>query len=89
MEAQVRESLDAAADEMWLVLSEDRTIGVMAGVLHISARIEERVATTIVQPVMDSPAVGETFLVDEPIAVDEKSEHYDHDALERFGHLDE
>ena len=89
MEAQVRESLDAAADEMWLVLSEDPTIGVMAGVLHISARIDERVATTIVQPVMDSQAVGETFLVDEPIAVDEKSEHYDHDALERFGHLDE
>ena len=61
----------------------------MAGVLHISARIEERVATTIVQPVMDSPAVGETFLVDEPIAVDEESEHYDHGALERFGYIDE
>lgn len=89
MEAQVRESLDAAADEMWLVLSEDPTIGVMAGVAHISSRIEESVATTIVQPVMDSPAVGETFLVDEPIAVDEKSEHYDHGALERFGHIDE
>ncbi len=89
MEAQLRESLDAAADEMWLVLSEDPSIGVMAGVLHISARIEERVVTTIVQPVTEHPMVGETFLVDEPIAVDEKSEHYDHGALERFGHIDE
>lgn len=44
MEAQLRESFDMAADEMWLVLSEDPQVGVMAGVVHIADRVEAHVA---------------------------------------------
>lgn len=94
MEAQVRESLDAAADEMWLVLTEDPVVGVMSGVNHIAGQIEDAIATSVSQPVPEGPPIGETFLLDEPISTDDalgvaaeerKDEHDDHDAIERFG----
>lgn len=94
MEAQVRESLDAAADEMWLVLTEDPVVGVMSGVNHIAGQIEGAIATSVSQPVPEGPPIGETFLLDEPISTDDalgeaaeerKDEHGDHDAIERFG----
>lgn len=88
MEAQVRESLDAAADEMWLVLTEDPVVGVMSGVNHIAGQVEASVATSISQPIAEEQMIGETFLLDEPIADDEEREQhedYDYDALEGFG----
>ena len=95
MAAQVRESLDAAADEMWLVLTEDPVVGVMAGVNHISAQVEGSVAASLSLPVTEGPPIGEAFLVDEPITPDEEvgnnkqGQQYDYDALEGFGVVDE
>ena len=90
LEAQLRESFDMAADEMWLVLSEDPQVGVLAGVAHIAGQVEAHVATTIVQPIPDDPPVGETFLLDEPIADDpapvpRETDDYDYGAIDRFG----
>jgi len=81
MEAQVRESLDAAADEMWLVLTEDPVVGVMSGVNHIAGEIEGSVATSISQPIPEGPPIGEIFLLDEPIAPDEVAEDADEEAV--------
>lgn len=94
MEAQVRESLDAAADEMWLVLTEDPVVGVLSGVNHIAGQIEGAIATSISQPVPEGPPIGEAFLLDEPIstngadgeaAEESADERYDYDAIERLG----
>lgn len=94
MEAQVRESLDAAADEMWLVLTKDPVVGVLSGVNHIAGQVEGAIATSISQPVPDGPPIGETFLLDEPISTDDAlgdaaeesaDECYDYDAIERLG----
>ena len=94
METQIRESLDAAADEMRLVLTEDPVVGVMSGVNHIAGQIDGSVATSISQPIAEEPMIGETFLLDEPISTDEAlgeaveegtDERYDYDAIERLG----
>lgn len=73
---------------MWLVLTEDPVVGVMSGVNHIAGQVEASVATSIAQPIAEEPMIGETFLLDEPIADDEEREQhedYDYDALEGFG----
>ena len=51
IEAQLRESLDAALGDMWQSLMEDPASGVMAGVHHISGQIDGGLAKTFAQPV--------------------------------------
>jgi hypothetical protein len=56
MEAQLRESLDAAMDEMWLSLMDDPATGVMAEVNYISEQIEGSLARPFAQPLELEPA---------------------------------
>lgn len=81
MAAQVRESFNAAADEMWRVLHEDADVGVLAGVAHVSAQIEDGVAMAVAQP--ETGSLPNT--VNEEKGAASGGEHYDHDALDRFG----
>ncbi len=90
MEAQLRESFDLAADEMWLVLSEDPQVGVLAGVVHIAGQVEAHTATTIAQPVAEDPPIGERFVLDElvadePAPANREPHDYDYDAIDPFG----
>jgi hypothetical protein len=85
MEAQVRASLDAAADEMYRVLTEDPVVGVMSGVNHLSAQVEGRVATSIPLPEPE----GAPITADEEVGDDKQGEQYDYDALEGFGRIEE
>jgi hypothetical protein len=55
MEAQLRENLNAALDDMWLSLVEDPATGVMAGVYALSEQIEGSLAKTLTQPVKLEP----------------------------------
>jgi hypothetical protein len=57
MEAQLRESLDAALDDMWLRLVENNATGVMAGVHYLSRQIEGSLVTVATQPVEPEPAM--------------------------------
>jgi len=50
LEAEVRETLSPALDEMWLDLVDEPTTGVMAGVYYISGQIAESLAKNLVQP---------------------------------------
>ena len=59
MEAQLREDLNAAEDDMWFSLMEDPGTGVMAGVNHIAEQIEGRVAKVLAQPVSVEPVSRE------------------------------
>lgn len=51
MEAQLRDNLEAAVDEMSRSLLEDARSGVLAGVYHIAGQVEERLAQPVVQAV--------------------------------------
>lgn len=51
MEAQLRENLNAALDDMYRELLEDPARGVMAGVHSVSGQIEGSLAKTFTQPV--------------------------------------
>ena len=51
LEAQLRENLEAALDEMWQGLMEDTATGVMAPVYHICGQIERSLASLRVEPV--------------------------------------
>ena len=55
MEAQLRKNLNAALDDMYRELLEDRARGVMAGVYSISGQIEGSLAKTFTQPVELEP----------------------------------
>lgn len=46
LEAQLRESLDAAQHQMWQTLVEDPRTGVMAGMAHIAGEVEGSLAYT-------------------------------------------
>jgi hypothetical protein len=59
IEAQLRESLNGALDDMWFSLMEDRATGVMAGVYRISDRIEESLLKTVTHPVGLEPVPRE------------------------------
>ena len=50
MEAEIRESLNAALGEMWQSLMENPTTGVMAGVYYLSEQIAESLPRTATQP---------------------------------------
>lgn len=52
MEAQLRESLNAALDDMWLSLMESPTTGVLAGVYYIAEQVQESFFQTLTQPVI-------------------------------------
>ena len=73
IEAQLRESLDAALGDMWLSLMEDPASGVMAGVHHISGQIEGALSRTFAQPVDLEPLPREIPLPDEQSPDDEES----------------
>ncbi|MFW0754742.1 hypothetical protein ACN1C3_08300 [Pseudomonas sp. H11T01] len=62
MEAQVRKSLGAAFDDVWLKLLNNPTTGVMAGVNYLSGKIEGSLAKTIELPVVPGPAPREVPL---------------------------
>ena len=86
MEAQLRESLNAALDDMWLSLMEEPRHGVMAGVYHIAEQIEESFAKTITQPAAFEPAPrGVPLSVEQPF----KEETRDDEALSGHGHVEE
>ena len=72
IEAQLRESLDAALVDMWQSLMDDPASGVMAGVHHISGQIDGGLAKTFAQPVELKPLPREIPLpVEEAPADDE------------------
>ena len=66
IEAQLRESLDAALGDMWWSLVEDPASGVMAGVHHISGQIAGGLASSFAQPVELEAPPTEISLPDEP-----------------------
>ncbi|SEI62243.1 hypothetical protein SAMN04244579_01410 [Azotobacter beijerinckii] len=55
MEAQLRKNLNAAFDEKWLDLMRNPDTGVLAGVYHISGRIEGGLAATVTPPLQSEP----------------------------------
>ena len=65
MEAQLREILSTALDDMWHNLMEDPATGVMAGVYYISGQIEGSLPQAATQPVESEPLPQETPLLDE------------------------
>jgi len=73
MEAQLREDLNAAEDDMWFSLMEDPGTGVMAGVNHIAEQIEGRVAQVLAQPVSVEPVSREALIPAEPFLQDEEN----------------
>jgi hypothetical protein len=66
MEAQLRENLNAALDDICASLIEDPMKGVMAGVHYIAGRIEQNLARTVSQPVKVEPAPEEVPLEEIP-----------------------
>jgi hypothetical protein len=88
MEAQLRESLDAALDDLWHSLMEDPATGVMAGVHHLSEQLEGRLAQTLAQPVELHPAPQEIPLASEP-PVQEEEEGVEEEDIEEEALPDE
>lgn len=74
MEAQLRESLRLALDDMWLDLVEDPAAGVMAEVYHLSERIEGSFVKTLTHPAPFGPAPQGVPLPGAPLLEDEKSD---------------
>ena len=66
MEAQLREHLGAALDDMWHAQMLDPASGVMAGVSYLSGQIEGNLAQTVVRPVEFEPGPREI-----PMSIDE------------------
>jgi len=66
MEAQLREHLGAALDDMWHAQMLDPASGVMAGVSYLSGQIEGNLAQTVVRPVEFEPGPREI-----PLSIDE------------------
>ena len=65
MQAQLRESLNAALDDRWHSLMEDRATGVMAGVHYLAQQIEGSVAEALAQPLHFAPLPQEVPLAGE------------------------
>jgi hypothetical protein len=86
MEAQLRENLNAAVDDMWFSLMEDRATGVMAEVHSMSEQIEGSLATTLTQPVELEPVPREVPLSDEQPLADDKS---DDEAPAEYGYAED
>lgn len=73
MEAQLREELNPALDDMWHSLMEDPVIGVLGGVNHIAEQIEGSVADLLAQPVTVQPVLREEPIPAEPFLQDEEN----------------
>jgi len=73
MEAQLREHLGAALDDMWHAQMLDPASGVMAGVSYLSGQIEGNLAQTVVRPVEFKPGPRENPLSIEEDFPDEDS----------------
>ena len=65
LEKQVRESLNAALDGLWHILTEDPATGVMAGVHYLSAEVEASFPKTFAEPVAVDKLPEERPLPDE------------------------
>ena len=74
MEAQLRKSLIAVADDMWFSLMYDPATGVMAGVRHISEQIDGGLTETLTQPVTTQPLPQEAPLPGEAGLRDERND---------------
>ena len=72
MEAQLREDLNAAEEDMWYSLMEDPAVGVMAGVNHIAGQIERSVARVLTRPAGVEPVLREAPIPAEPFLPDEE-----------------
>lgn len=65
IEAQLRETLNAAMDDMWHILMEDPNTGMMAGIYYIADQIEKSTPQTFTQPVEPAGEAQERLLPDE------------------------
>ncbi|MBW8327739.1 MAG: hypothetical protein K0M48_00810 [Thiobacillus sp.] len=74
MEAQLRESLGLALDDMWLELVEDPATGVTAEVYYLSERIEGSLVKTLTHPAPFEPAPQGIPLPGDPPLEDETSD---------------
>ncbi len=86
MEAQLRESLNAALDDRWHSLLEGRATGVMAGVYYLAQQIEGSVAEALAQPLEIAPLPQEVPLLGEQAP---EAEQDGDDALTTEGPADE
>jgi len=77
MEAQLRESLNAALDDMWLSLMESPTTGVLAGVYYIAEQVQESFFQTLAQPVIFESIPREFPLSGEQSLENEESDNED------------
>jgi hypothetical protein len=59
MEAELRETLNAALDDMWQNLMENPATGVLAGVNHIAGQVEGSLIRSLVRPVVLEPVPRE------------------------------
>ncbi|HRL77186.1 MAG TPA: hypothetical protein PLC86_15930, partial [Candidatus Accumulibacter phosphatis] len=62
MEAQLRANLDAALEEMWFNLVENRASSVLAPVHYLSTRIDDELTPARPQPVELAPRPQEVLL---------------------------
>jgi hypothetical protein len=74
MEAQLRESLRLALDDMWLAWVEEPSTGVMAEVHHVSGQVEGRLVKTLIHPALLEVAPQGIPLPDGPLPKAEKSD---------------
>ncbi|WP_265943332.1 hypothetical protein [Dechloromonas sp. A34] len=65
IESQLRETLNAAMDDMWHILMDDPNTGMMAGIYYLSEQIEKSTPQTFTQPVEPARQALETLLPDE------------------------
>lgn len=65
IEAQLRETLNAAMDDMWHILMEDPNTGMMAGIYYLAEQIEKSTPQTFTQPVESAGQAQERLLPDE------------------------
>lgn len=82
IEALLRETLDAAVDDMWYGLMNDSAVGVMAGVHYLSGQITGNVFRTHARPIKFEPVPKEMPLSDGLFA-GEKSDDEDQGKHER------
>lgn len=71
IETQLRETLNAAMDDMWHILMEDPNTGMLAGIYYLAEQIEKSTPQTFTQPVEPAGQAQETLLPDESPAPSE------------------
>lgn len=82
IEAQLRENLNAALDDMCRSLIDDPATGVMAGIHYLSEQIAGSLGKTFVQPVEFAPVPQEVPLSDDEQGFQDDDEAPDADAEE-------